>query len=346
MISLETNRLILRKYRVDDFTVVHSYGSDVENIIYMLFDINTKERTEEYINNAIQNAEADPITDYNFAAELKDGNRLIGGCTLAITDNEAEIGWLIQKDYWNQGFGTEMAYELLRFGFDELNLHRILAHCDSENIASYKIMEKIGMRLEGLFWEARPPHKHSKRVYSDELAYAILKDEWEIQKEIAYYKSLPVVFNDFVDVPVLDDGIIRMVCIAKKPADPVKKWIPAYIFAICKGSERVGDLSLRIGYGGSDHDCNCYYGGQIGYNIDEKYRGNGYAGRAVKLVLPIAKAHNFSKLLITTNESNTASMRVCEKLGARLVRVARLPEWTELYQLGNRYQNIYELSIE
>ena len=53
-----------------------------------------------------------------------------------------------------------------------------------------------------------------------------------------------------------------------------------------------------------------------------------------------------TKLLITNNVTNTASRRVCEKLGAQFVRTVRLPEWTDLYKDGLRYNNIYELSVD
>jgi len=56
------------------------------------------------------------------------------------------------------------------------------------------------------------------------------------------------------------------------------------------------------------------------------------------------KAHGMKKVLITNNHINTASMRVCEKLGAKLLRVAELPEWHDLYQQGQRFGNIFECS--
>ena len=296
---------------------------------------------------AISKADETPCTNYQYAAVLKDTGRLIGACNLALSGDEAEIGWILHRDSWKQGYGTEMGKEMLRFGFDELKLHRILAHCDAENIGSYKVMEKIGMRREGLFLEARPANKQSSHEYSDELSYAITKAEWEPQKEIAYYKSLPVVFDNFIEVPELTDGAIRLVCFQKREAIPEKKYVPAYDFAICKDSEKLGEINLRIGYGGfGPNESSLYYGGQIGYNIDEKYRGNGYAGRACRLLSPVAKAHGMTKLLITNNHTNTASRRVCEKLGARFLRMVRLPEWTDLYKDGQRFSNIFEWSVE
>ena len=125
-----------------------------------------------------------------------------------------------------------------------------------------------------------------------------------------------------------------------------ERLILPYDFAICKDSEKIGEINLRVGYGGFGPDeSSLYYGGQIGYGVDENHRGNGYAVRACRLLLPVAKAHDMTKLLITNHIGNDASRRVCEKLGLRLVRTIRLPEWHDLYKEGQRYINIFEWSI-
>lgn len=341
MKTLETERLILRTFKEDDLAAVHSYASCPENILYMEWGPNTREQTLAFINWSITQAGDDPCKNYQYAAVMKDTDTLIGACNLAISGDEAEIGWILHRDYWKQGYGPEMGKALLKLGFEDLSLHRILAHCAAENYGSFRVMEKIGMRREGLFIEGRSAHKLSDKKYGDELSYAMLKEEWEIQKEIAYYNALPCVFNDFIDVPDLSDGVIYLVCTAKKPAIPDKKWVPGYDFAVCKNGERIGEINLRIGYTDG-----LYYGGQIGYGIDEKHRGNGYAVRACRLLATVAKAHGMRKLLITNNQPNTASKRVCEKLGARFVRVARIPQWHDLYKEGHRFENIFEWSVE
>jgi len=168
-------------------------------------------------------------------------------------------------------------------------------------------------------------------------------NEQEIVKEIEYYNSLPCIFDDFIDIPDLSDGVISLVCTRKNQAHPEKQWIPVpnYDFAVCKGVEKIGDVNLRIGY--TDF---LYYSGQISYRIDEKHRGNGYAERACRLLVPVAKAHGMTKLLIAANPANTASIRVCEKLGTRFVRTARLPEWHDRYGTGGcYYRNIYEWNM-
>jgi len=340
MKPLKTKRLLLRKYKADDFVSVHSYASILENVVYMPFEPNSEEDTRAFINFAITKADENPLTHYQYAAVLKDSDMLIGGCNLTLSGHEAEIGWRLHHNYWNKGYGAEIGEALLEFAFGELNLHRITAHCDAENISSYKVMEKIGMRQDGLFIEARPPHKLSNRKYGDELSYAILQSEWETRKEIAYYNLLPYIFDDFIEVPELSDGVIYLVCTDKTPCSPEKKWVPTYNFIICKNGEKIGALRLSIGYTEG-----LYYGGQIGYGIDEKHRGKGYATRACRLLTPVIKAHGMGKVIITNDHNNSASKRICEKLEARFIRTARLPEWHDMYERGLRFVNIFEWDV-
>lgn len=341
----ETKRLILRKFTTDDFDAVHNYASRAENTLFMTWGPNTEKETQDYIDMSISMSEEIPCTNCQYAAVLKESGLLIGACNLSLSGDEGEVGWILHIDYWKQGYGPEMGKSMLQLGFDELNLHRIVAHCDAQNYGSYRVMKRIGMRREGFFIEGRPANKGSTNKYSDELSYAILLDEWETQKEIDYYNTLPYKFDNFIDLPQLSDDVIHLVCISKNPALLEKKWVPSYDFHICIGSEKIGEINLRIGYGGGPYNSNLYYGGQVGYQIDEKYRGNGYAARACGLLLPIAKAHSIEKLLITNTHTNNASRRVCEKIGGRFLRVARLPEWHDLYKEGHRFVNVFEWSV-
>ncbi|MDR2571485.1 MAG: GNAT family N-acetyltransferase, partial [Oscillospiraceae bacterium] len=207
--------------------------------------------------------------------------------------------------------------------------------------AMLDISEKLFEKVEYLSWSEHLMYIGRKNEMSNE--QYLPTEDLDIAKEIVYYKTLPCVFDDFIEVPELSDGVIHLVCTQKRPAIPEKKYVPAYDFAICKGSEKIGEINLRIGYGGFGPDeSSLYYGGQIGYGIDKQHRGNGYAVRACRLLLPVAKKHGMIKLLITNNVDNTASRRVCEKLGAKFIRTVRLPEWTNMYKEGSRYNNIYE----
>ncbi len=193
MITLETERLILRQFEETDFEAVHAYASVAENVQYMVWGPNEESHTKAFILQAIAKSMEVPCKNFQYATVLKSSKKLIGACNLAITgDDEAVIGWILHRDYWKQGFGTEMGKRIVEFGFNELGLHRITAHCDTENYGSYRVMERIGMRREGCFLEAGPANKFSGKKYGDEYSYAILKDEWEILQEIAYYNSLPL----------------------------------------------------------------------------------------------------------------------------------------------------------
>lgn len=341
MLTQETGRLILCQFRETDFESVHAYASCYDNVKYMPWGPNDESDTKAFITRAITESEETPCRDYEYAAVLKETGKLIGACSISLKGkDEAELGWILNRNYWQQGFGTEMGAFLLRFGFEDQKLRRIIAHCDTENHSSYRVMERIGMRREGTLIENRPANKQSGKKYCDEYSYAILRDEYDTQKEIMYYKSLPVSFVDFIEVPELADDEIELICIEKTPAIPEKKFVPAYSFEIRRDGQKIGAISLRIGYTEG-----LYYGGNIGYGIDENFRGHNYAMKACKLLAPVIKAHGMTKILITNNNTNIASKRTCEKLAAKLLRVARLPEWHDLYKMGRRFSNIFEWDL-
>ena len=159
-------------------------------------------------------------------------------------------------------------------------------------------------------------------------------------KEIKYYKSLPVIFNGFLRAEGFSDGNVALACVERRPGDIIRGYAPSYFFEIRVGGERVGAISLRVGYSRS-----LYYSGQIGYAVDAPYRGRGYAGAACRLMIPLMLSHGMYKVLITNNCDNAASRRVCEKLGARRLRAAKIPRWHEMYDSGERRKNIFEWDV-
>ena len=117
-----------------------------------------------------------PRIVYTFALVRREDNKLIGSCGITIRsepNKEAEMGYILNKSHWNQGYTTEAANRLMRFGFQQLGLHRIYATCDPANVASFKVMEKIGMKREGLLRQ----HKLEKGKWRDSLLYSILEQE-------------------------------------------------------------------------------------------------------------------------------------------------------------------------
>lgn len=170
MKSYTTQRLTLRPFRDDDVQAVYDYMGDHENTKFTRAGQQTLSDCADFIHS---------ISDDEYIFGIEFSGRIIGTAELSLCeDSQAILGWIIHRDFWGRGFCTEAAAMLLHIAFDELNLRRVIAHCDSENTASVRVMEKLGMRREGVFIEARPPYKYAPDRHSDELSYAILASEY------------------------------------------------------------------------------------------------------------------------------------------------------------------------
>lgn len=125
-------------------------------------------------------------------------------------------------------------------------------------------------------------------------------------------------------------------------ANPEKQWVPAYYFNICLPDGTViGYCDLRIG-----HNDKLYVGGNIGYGIDEPYRGHRYAAKACKLLFGLAKRHGLDYVIITCQPDNIASARTCEIAGGEFLEIADIPEDNEMYAEGKRQVRVYRFEIE
>ena len=178
MKHIQTERLLLRDFEEHDWQAVHNYAVDPEVVRYMEWGPNTEEETRNFIMRKIANQKEKPRSSYSLAIILRDKDTLIGGCkvhTSNIRNREGEIGYCLNRFYWNQGYATETSQALLGFGFKELNLHRIWATCDTENPSSERVLEKIDMKREGLLRK----HKFVKGIWRDSYLYAILEQEWK-----------------------------------------------------------------------------------------------------------------------------------------------------------------------
>ena len=177
-IGLESERLIYRKFNQNDFPIVFDWLNNAENMKYWSGEPRNEYETRDYLNWAVSNANTEECRHFEFAAALKSNNSLIGSATFINQPDKAEIGWHIHRNYWKQGYGTEIGGTMLRFGFDTLGLRRIIAACNAGNCGSYKIMEKIGMRREARFIKALQGNSILNHEWCDMLQYAILAEEY------------------------------------------------------------------------------------------------------------------------------------------------------------------------
>jgi ribosomal-protein-alanine N-acetyltransferase len=111
-----------------------------------------------------------------FAMMLREPSALCGSISLAITEHHlhAELGYWLGQPYWNRGYTTEAAAAVQAYGFTMLGLHRIHARHFTRNPASGRVMQKLGMRREGIQRE----HVRKGDRFEDLVTYGILRQEW------------------------------------------------------------------------------------------------------------------------------------------------------------------------
>lgn len=141
---------------------------------------NTESDTKGFVKLAISYRTQRPRTRYELAIALRATGELIGGCGIEKRParKDGVVGYCLNKAYWNKGYGTEVTRALIKFGFTELALHRVTAMCDPANVASYRVLEKAGMTLEGHLREDFPVRGR----WRDTMIYGILKREWKSRR--------------------------------------------------------------------------------------------------------------------------------------------------------------------
>lgn len=147
-VNLHTQRLQIRPVTMADIATTHAYAGDLENTRFMMFlPYEDVEETAAYLRDAEKEWRMTAPARYEFAVCLATGAH-IGGITLYMQEDrtEAELGWVLHKAYWRRGYVTEAAQTVMAFA-RSIGVRRIFACCDSENVASYKTMEKLGMHL-------------------------------------------------------------------------------------------------------------------------------------------------------------------------------------------------------
>jgi RimJ/RimL family protein N-acetyltransferase len=174
---IQMERLMLRDFEKEDWRSVQNYASDPEVVRYMDFGPNTEQESRNFIRRSLAQQKERSRDNFTLAIVLKTEDKLIGGCGIYVTNRnnrEGYIGYVLNRNFWRHGYATETARGLLKFGFNELKLHRIFATCDAENVASAHVLEKSGMQMEGHFRE----NGWVKGRWRDSLLYAILDHEW------------------------------------------------------------------------------------------------------------------------------------------------------------------------
>ena len=169
--KLETERLILRKSAKNDAPDILEYASDAETVKFLAWE-GTK-TVEEALDGIINYHWANPG---NWMIELKENGKCIGSIGLRVEaeHDKADFGYVLNRSYWNKGYMSEALLALLKLCFEELDLNRVEAIHYAGNEASGKVMEKCGMKFEGISEQG----KKIKGVFRDIVNYGITKKHW------------------------------------------------------------------------------------------------------------------------------------------------------------------------
>jgi [ribosomal protein S5]-alanine N-acetyltransferase len=174
--TLETERLILRPVTADDVSDVFEYASDPEVARYVTWDAHDSlDESRFFVDLLLGKYAAGEVAPWAMVHRRE--GRLIGTCGFGwwnTTNRSAEIGYAMARRYWGQGLMTEAVREIVRFGFEVMDLNRIEACHDVDNPASGRVMEHAGMAAEGIRREA----VFAKGYFRDVRLYSILRREY------------------------------------------------------------------------------------------------------------------------------------------------------------------------
>lgn len=140
-------RLALARFRESDVDAVHAFAADPVVCRYTGWGPNSLDDTRAFVADAVS------ADDERYVLAVLRGDQLMGSASVWTTSTVhrvGELGYTIRRDCWGQGYATEVARLLVDLGFNCLRLERLAATCDPENTASVRVLEKAGLRHEGL----------------------------------------------------------------------------------------------------------------------------------------------------------------------------------------------------
>lgn len=174
---LKSERLTLKPINLSDLEYIHQLHSLPETDEFNALGIPENiEQTQAIIEEWIAENEKENNRIFTFSITFQ--TEFIGLIALNLGKEKyknAEVWYKLHTDFWNKGFATEALKIIIDFGFNELKLHRIGAGCAIKNIGSIRVLEKVGMTLEGRKRQNLP----LKSGWSDNFEYAILESELE-----------------------------------------------------------------------------------------------------------------------------------------------------------------------
>jgi len=181
MITLQTNRLIIRDPMLSDIDDWHRLLADPQTMYY-LPDIMTSSLAESQQNleNVVIEAQKKERVNYFFAIVEKATGSFVGSVGYTVTEvttvgKLVGLGYFMLPEYQGKGYMSEAVREVIRFAFEENQVYRISTGCLAENKASERIMQKCGMIKEAEY----KSYVWYDGKMKDRVEYRLLKEEWK-----------------------------------------------------------------------------------------------------------------------------------------------------------------------
>ena len=178
-LPIETDRLTLRRYLESDYDDLLKLQSDDNVTRFLLYDSKTPEQVQESLVGRLadvpMNADGQALT---LAVILRETGQHVGEVTLFVYSTEhqsGEIGFVFHPDFHGNGYAAEASVELLRIGFEQLGMHRIIGRLDARNTGSANLLKRLGLRQEAHFVR----NEFLKGEWTDEAVFAMLAEEWQ-----------------------------------------------------------------------------------------------------------------------------------------------------------------------
>jgi [ribosomal protein S5]-alanine N-acetyltransferase len=170
---VETERLFIREHLPNDWSDLFEYLSLPETYTFEPGDPISIDQSK---NISIERSKGNIF----LPVVLKLNNKMIGHLYFNQIEPKEflswEIGYIFNPKYHNNGYATESVIAIIKYGFEQLHAHKIVAHCNPKNIPSYKVLEKAGMQREGYFKEKAffRKDKNNNPIWHDCVSYGIL----------------------------------------------------------------------------------------------------------------------------------------------------------------------------
>lgn len=182
---LRTPRLDLRPYESGDLDHLRAMYAQADVVRYLYWEPMGEDELvanlEKKVGRRVWAGEGQGL---NLLGVLRDTGDVVGDVALWLVSEEhrtGEVGFVLKPEFTGRGYATEMTAELLRVGFDELGLHRVVGRLDARNASSAAVLERLGMRREALLVD----NEWVKGEWTSELDYALLADEWAASRSSA-----------------------------------------------------------------------------------------------------------------------------------------------------------------